>query len=166
MKNGARMIPGTQGRTRRGEPGGSPEQPRMARTEATRATQCATHAVRVIHRLIRLLALVGKVHLSKIRGDGHPVLVYLPSVAIHDVLWAWRRHGCTLLGTGIGGTRNWSRSHLKEPVPPRDRLCLLTSKLFHLQNPPSTPSIVSDSARQKQKKSDTDINRLKSDILV
>ncbi len=114
----------------------------------------------------RLLALVGKVHLSKIRSDGHPVLVYLPTIAIHYVLWAWRRQGCTLLGTGVGGTRNWSRSHLKGPVPPRDPLCFLTSKLFHLQNPPSTPSIVSDSARQNQKMSDTDINRRKSDIFV
>jgi len=114
----------------------------------------------------RHLPFVGKVHFSKIGGDGHPVLVYLPTVPVHLVLWAWHRHGCNLLRTGVGGTRNGSRSHLKGPVPPRNPLCLLTSKLFHLQNPPSMPSIVSDSARQKQKQSDTDINRRKSDIFV
>ena len=114
----------------------------------------------------RHLPFVGKVHFSKIGGDGHPVLVYLPTVPVHLVLWAWHRHGCNLLRTGVGGPRNGSRSHLKGPVPPRNPLCLLTSKLFHLQNPPSMPSIVSDSARQKQKQSDTDINRRKSDIFV
>ncbi len=116
--------------------------------------------------LARHLPFVGKVHISKIGGDGHPVLVHLPTVPVHLVLWAWRRHGCNLLRTGVGGTRNGSRSHLKGPVPPRNPLCLLTSKLFHLQNPPSTPSILSDSARQNQKQSDTDINRRKSDIFV
>ncbi len=114
--------------------------------------------------LARHLPFVRKVHLSKIRSDGHPVLVYLPTVPVHLVLWAWRRHGCNLLRVGVGGTRNWSRSHLKGPVPPRNPLCLLTSKLFHLQNPPFTPSIVSDSTWQNQKKSDTDINRGKNDI--
>ena len=29
------------------------------------------------------LAFVGKVHISKIRGDRHPVFVHLPTIAIH-----------------------------------------------------------------------------------
>ncbi len=122
--------------------------------------------------LARHLPFVGKVHLSKIRGDGHPVFVHLPTIAIHYVLWAWRRHGCNLLRTEVSvaasspesRTRNRSRSHLKGPVPPMSTLSFLISKLFHPQNPPFTPSIVSDSTRQNQKKSDTDINRAKSDI--